>query len=142
MHSSRMRTARSSSCPAGGVSTRHPPRSRQPPTRHPFRLDTPWEQAPQARTRPPPEQAPLQTRHPPEQVPPRPGTPWDQTPPCGQTHTCKHITLAQTSFAGGKNLNGTKFSKGIRPKLRHFNCFRQDRRRTLLEKKNNFIPSI
>ena len=24
-------------------------------------------------------------------------------PPCGQTHTCKHITLPQTSFAGGKN---------------------------------------
>ena len=24
-------------------------------------------------------------------------------PPCGQTHACKHITLPQTSFAGGKN---------------------------------------
>ena len=28
---------------------------------------------------------------------------WDSTPPPrGQTHTCKHITLPQTSFAGGK----------------------------------------
>ena len=32
-------------------------------------------------------------------TPPGPGT------PCGQTHTCKHITLPQTSFAGGKNYN-------------------------------------
>ena len=29
---------------------------------------------------------------------------WDSTPYCGQTHTCKHITLPQTSFAGGYNL--------------------------------------
>ena len=27
---------------------------------------------------------------------------WSGTPPCGQTHACKHITLPQTSFAGGK----------------------------------------
>ena len=26
------------------------------------------------------------------------------TPPCGQTHTCKHITLPQTSFAGGNKI--------------------------------------
>ena len=38
-----------------------------------------------------------QTRHPPDQAPP------DQAPPCGQTHACKHITLPQTSFAGGNN---------------------------------------
>ena len=41
---------------------------------------------------PPPDQAPPGTRHPP-----------DQAPPCGQTDTCKHITLPQTSFAGGNN---------------------------------------
>ena len=40
---------------------------------------------------------------------PGPGTPRDQTPPGpgtprGQTHTCKHITLPQTSFAGGNKL--------------------------------------
>ena len=61
-------------------------------------------------------QAPPQTRHPPwEQTPPlgagtllqgaapshRPGNSPDQAPPRGQTHTCKHITLPQTSFAGG-----------------------------------------
>ena len=36
--------------------------------------------------------------------------PWDQAPPspCGQTHTCKHITLPQTSFAGGKNLKSIR----------------------------------
>ena len=28
----------------------------------------------------------------------------DHAPPCGQTQACKHITLPQTSFAGGKNL--------------------------------------
>ena len=47
-----------------------------------------------------------------------PGTPRDHAPPreqtpqhspgtmhpyCGQTHACKHITLPQTSFAGGEN---------------------------------------
>ena len=31
------------------------------------------------------------------------GCTWSGTPPCGQTHACKHITLPQTSFAGGKN---------------------------------------
>ena len=36
----------------------------------------------------PPDQAPPRTRH----------------PPRGQTHACKHITLPQTSFAGGKNI--------------------------------------
>ena len=30
------------------------------------------------------------------------GCTWSGTPPCGQTHACKHITLPQTSFAGGK----------------------------------------
>ena len=31
------------------------------------------------------------------------GCTWSGTPPCGQTHACKHITLPQTSFAGGNN---------------------------------------
>ena len=52
--------------------------------------------------------------HPPEQATPRAGTPRDQTPqnqttgpgtPHGQTHTCKHITLPQTLFAGGKYID-------------------------------------
>ena len=30
-------------------------------------------------------------------------TPRTRQPPCGQTHTCKHIALPQTSFEGGKN---------------------------------------
>ena len=37
--------------------------------------------------------------------PPGPGTHRDQAPPTrGQTHTRKHITLPQTSFAGGNNI--------------------------------------
>ena len=85
-----MHTARSSSRPGVvGVSTRHPR-----------------------------EQAPLS----PKQAPPRAGTPrpreqatpWQQAPPpdqaplCGQTHACKHITLPQTSFAGGNEGLGTR----------------------------------
>ena len=35
--------------------------------------------------------------------PPGPCTPLGQ-PPRGQTHACKHITLPQTSFAGGNNI--------------------------------------
>ena len=31
------------------------------------------------------------------------GVPGQVLPPCGQTHACKHITLPQTSFAGGNN---------------------------------------
>ena len=58
-----------------------PPRSRAPPqSRHPPGADFPPEQVPRTRH-----------THPP-----------DQAPPCGQTHVCKHITLPQTSFAGGK----------------------------------------
>ena len=38
----------------------------------------------------------------PRGVPGPRGCTWSGTPPCGQTHTCKHITLPQTSFAGGK----------------------------------------
>ena len=64
----------------------HPPRSRHPPD--------------QAIPRHPLDQAPNCTRH-----PPGPGTPRDQAPPCGQTHACKHITLPQTSFAGGNKVN-------------------------------------
>ena len=63
MHSSRMRTARSSGRRGGGS-----------PPGTPLGLGTP----------PGPD------------TPPGPGT-----VPCGQTHTCKHITLPQTSFAGG-----------------------------------------
>ena len=88
MHSNRMRTARSSSRPGGGGS---PPGT-----------------SPQDQT-PPRDQAPAGSRHSPswDQTPPPPGPgtllPGPDTPPYGQTHTCKHITLPQTSFAGGKN---------------------------------------
>ena len=160
MHSSRMRTARSSSRgeypPGTSPGIRHPPRSRYPPradtplwdqappwsrhppkSRHPSGPGTTLEQAtlgagtpsgagtpradtPRSRHPPPPgsrhllgpgtpgrrhpqEQAPPGTRHPllGPCIPPGPGTPLEQTPPCGQTHACKHITLPQTSFAGG-----------------------------------------
>ena len=40
------------------------------------------------------------TRHP---------SPRDQAPHCGQTHTCKHITLPVTSFGGGKNADNYNF---------------------------------
>ena len=53
-------------------------------------------------------QAPPGTRHPPEPDPLGQDPP-DQAPPRGQTHTCKHITLPQTSFAGGKNADNYNF---------------------------------
>ena len=65
----------------GGSPPGTPPRDQVPPPDQ----APPWDQAP-------PDQTPTQSRH-----PPGAGT------PCGQTHTCKHITLPQTSFAGGKN---------------------------------------
>ena len=79
MHSSRMRTVRSSSrLSRGGLPQcrADTPRSRHPPGTRP---DTP------AGSRHPPEQTP------PEQTPP-PGTRPD--PPCGQTDACKNITFA------------------------------------------------
>ena len=78
-----MRTARSSS--RRGVSTRHPLPERAPPDQ------TPPEQAPPREHAPPQRAGTLRIRPPPR----------EQAPPCGQTHTCKHITLPQTSFAGG-----------------------------------------
>ena len=33
------------------------------------------------------------------------GVPGQVLPPCGQTHACKHITLPQTSFAGGNKMS-------------------------------------
>ena len=84
MHSSRMRTARSSSHPGGSAPgtprTRHPPGPGTPPGADPL-----------------------------EQAPPRPDTPpgaapLDQGHPCEQnflTHACENITLPQTSLAGG-----------------------------------------
>ena len=47
----------------------------------------------------------VSTRHPPGPgTPLGPGTPPVPGTPRGQTHTCKHITLPQTSFADGKNV--------------------------------------
>ena len=79
MHSSRMRTSRSSSC-LGGL-RQAPPRSSPPGPGTP-------------RNRHPPSGAGI--------------PPWDQAPPYGQTHTCKHITLPQTSFVDGKYETATE----------------------------------
>ena len=80
MHSSRMRTARSSSRP-GGVSTR---------------LSPPKEAQPQEEAPPLEEAAPRE-----EAAPPGGSTPlWIEF----LTHTSENITLPQTSFAGGKNV--------------------------------------
>ena len=75
------------------------------PTGTPLGPDPP-DQAPPDQT---PPHSPLLGAEPPrrEQTPsttnlPRSSPPGPGTPPCGQTHTCKHITLPQTSFAGGK----------------------------------------
>ena len=58
MHSSRMRTARSSSCHGGGL---HPPP----------RARTPLQQVPPRAGNPPQSRQPPQSRHPPEQPAPR-----------------------------------------------------------------------
>ena len=129
MHSSRMCTARSSSHPGGSPPgspwTRHPPGPGTPWTRYP-QDQAPPEQAPprsrpnrdqtppkQAQTPPdtPRDQAPTWNWHtsPPEQAPPGPDTPPEQEPPLWTeflTHSCKNITLPQTSFAGGNNRKG------------------------------------
>ena len=75
MHSSRMRTARSSSRPGGLHQA--PPREQASPR---------------------PKQAPPGSRHPPGADPPRTRPPIVNR----MTHRCKNITLLQTSFAGGK----------------------------------------
>ena len=108
MHSSRMRTVRSSS--RGGVCLSacwdtNPP-SRQPPdqappgsrplcSRHPRLTRHPWEQTPS------PTRHSLVADLSAADTPTGPGTPWEQTPPrpdtplpCGPTHTCKNITFA------------------------------------------------
>ena len=86
MHSSRMRTARSSSRP-GGLHQAPPPGPDPPLSRHPPGPDP---------RGPDPRRA---------GTPPGPGTPpGTRHPPSGQTDTCKHITLPQTSFAGGNKI--------------------------------------
>ena len=52
---------------------------------------------------PPPRAGTPLVPDPPDQTPPDQAPPRTRPPPRGQTHTCKHITLPQTSFAGGKN---------------------------------------
>ena len=82
MHSSRMRTIRSSShLPLGGIclsacwDTNPPPPGQTPPgSRHTTLGPGP----PRSRY------SPLGPDHPPQ----------DQTPPCGQTHACENITFA------------------------------------------------
>ena len=71
-------------------------------TRHPHGTRPPWDQTPQDQT--PQDQAPPRNRHPlGASTPPGAGNPPGAGTTRGQTHTCKHITLPQTSFAGGNN---------------------------------------
>ena len=84
MHSSRMRTARSSSLPGARGLHQAPPKTKQPWTRH---------------TPPRPGVSPG-TRHP----SPRPDTPGTRPPPLWTetlTHATQNITLPQTLFASG-----------------------------------------
>ena len=68
-----------------------------PPQQKPSGGSPPGSPSPRSRHPPPgPGTTPLDQAPPQDQAPP-----WDQAPPYGQTHACKHITLPQTSFAGG-----------------------------------------
>ena len=95
LHSSRMRTARSSRCP-GGVSPPDTPGSRTPlgPGTPPPGPGTPPEQTPQDQASP--QSRPLRAGN-------QPHPPWSgHLPPVNRmTDRCKNITLLQTSFAGG-----------------------------------------
>ena len=73
-------------------------------------------------TRHPRDQTPPRTRHPPRNQAPR---------PCGQTHTCKHITLPQTSFASGKKEGSLEWTPlplqdGTLPEVEDLFCSRVD----------------
>ena len=86
----------------GGGGSPHTPLEQAPP-HHPPVADPLWrrhplEQAPPGTRHPPRPSTPLGPGNPPEQTP----LPGPCTPPCGQRHACKHITLPQTSFAGGR----------------------------------------
>ena len=83
MHSSRMRTTRSSSCPGGS-----------PP-------GTSREQTPPGADPPPPQSRPPTARH--AGIPPAMHAGMPPPPVNRMTDRCKNITLPQTSFAGGKN---------------------------------------
>ena len=77
----------------------HPPGTmHHPQTMHCHRDHAPhWDHAPPQDHAPPWHHAPpWDHAHPRDHAPPPP-------PHCGQTHACKHITLPQTSFAGGNN---------------------------------------
>ena len=99
MHSSRMRTTLSSSRWGGCLHQATSP----PGTMHPRGPCTLLSQdhAPHPHDHAPhPPKGPCNPR---DHATPRPCThPGSRPPPhCGQTHSCKHITLPQTSFAGG-----------------------------------------
>ena len=108
-----MRTARSSSRPGWGVSTRHPPEQAPPGP------GTPQDQAPPGSGMPLWTMYPLTltpwTRHPQDQAPPRDQAPPDQAAPGAGTplwrefltHACDDITLPQTSLAGGNKVKGS-----------------------------------
>ena len=57
--------------------------------------------------------------HPPAMHAPAIHAPRHACPPCGQTHSCKHITLPQTSFAGGKykSLPGNSYYIVLEPEI-------------------------
>ena len=99
-HSSRMRTARSSSW--GGVSLTETPPDRDPPW-----TETPALDRVPSGERPPGKEHETRNRDPPKRnMGPGSQTGGDsiQRPPCEQTNTCKNSTLPQTSFASCNNL--------------------------------------
>ena len=100
MHSSRMRTARSSS--RGGVSTRHPPEQVPPMSRHP------------PRSRQPPGQAPPGADTPPA----GPGThPRDHAPTPVDKHTpvnvLRNVTNKKDNRINDKHQGNFSFSLGV-----------------------------
>ena len=90
-------TVRGSLSGGGGVSLDRDPLDRDP---------LPWTETPQkehwTRDRDPPRRniGPVSQT----------GSDIIQRPPCGQTNTCKNITLSQTSFAGGNKYNIKRFA--------------------------------
>ena len=105
MHSSRMRTARSSSRPEegqGGSPPGTPPGTRHPRDQAPLRADLPKQTLP---SRPPSRPPRMRTAH---SSSPRDQAPRSQTrhPPPGTRHPPPGPgTLPQTSFAGGNKLD-------------------------------------
>ena len=107
MHSSRMRSARSSGRP-GGSPPGTPPDQALPRTRHPPGADLPPEPGTLPGADPPQPGTPSDQAHPPKADPPDQATPRSRPPPVNRiTDACK--TLPCPNFvAGGNNRNSLK----------------------------------